>query len=37
MLRDAGMESIRRDLKGSLLRYLDHLIDVFDYRDKSDS
>jgi hypothetical protein len=34
MLRDAGMESIRRDLKGSLLRYLEHLIDVFEYHDR---
>lgn len=34
MLRDAGMESIRRDLKGSFLRYSEHLITVFDYRDR---
>lgn len=34
MLRDAGIESIRRDFKGSLLRYLEHLINVFDYRDR---
>lgn len=34
MLRDAGVESIQRDLRGSLLRYLEHLIDVFDYRDR---
>jgi hypothetical protein len=34
ILRNAGMESIRQDLKGSLLRYLEHLIIVFDYRDR---
>jgi hypothetical protein len=34
MLRDAAMESIRRDLKGSALRYLEHLIDVFEYHDR---
>ena len=34
ILRDAGLESIRQDLKGSLLRYLEHLITVFDYRDR---
>ena len=33
ILRNAGLESIRRDLKGSLLRYLEHLITVFDYGD----
>jgi hypothetical protein len=31
MLRDAGFESIRQDPKGSLLRYLEHLITVFDH------
>ncbi len=34
ILRDAGLESIRQDLKGSLLRYLEHLVTVFDYRDR---
>ena len=34
ILRDAGLESIRQDLKGSLLRYLEHLITVFDYHDQ---
>jgi hypothetical protein len=34
ILRKAGMESIRQDLKGSLLRYLEHLITVFDYGDR---
>ncbi len=33
ILRDAGMESIRQDPQGSLLRYLEHLIVVFDYGD----
>jgi hypothetical protein len=31
ILRDAGLESLARDLKGSILRYLEHLIIVFDY------
>ena len=34
LLRKAGMESIWRDPRGSLLRYLEHLETVFDYRDK---
>jgi hypothetical protein len=34
LLRRAGMESIWRDPIGSLLRYLEHLETVFDYRDK---
>ena len=34
ILRDAGLESIQSDFRGSLLRYLEHLIDVFDYRDR---
>ena len=34
ILRNAGIESIRQDLKGSLLRYSEHLITVFDYRDR---
>jgi hypothetical protein len=34
LLRRAGMESIWRDPGGSLLRYLEHLETVFDYRDK---
>jgi hypothetical protein len=31
VLRDAGLESIAQDPKGSLLRYLEHLMTVFDY------
>jgi hypothetical protein len=31
LLRDAGLESIAQDPKGSLLRYLEHLMTVFDY------
>ena len=34
LLRRAGMESIWRDPMGSLLRYLEQLESVFDYRDK---
>ena len=34
LLRRAGMESIWRDPGGSLLRYLEHLETVFDYRDE---
>jgi hypothetical protein len=34
LLRQAGMESIWSDPKGSLLRYLEHLVTVFDYRDR---
>jgi hypothetical protein len=34
LLRRAGMEAIWRDPIGSLLRYLEHLETVFDYRDK---
>ena len=34
LLRKAGMESIWRDPRGSLLRFLEHLETVFDYRDK---
>lgn len=34
ILRDAGLESIRQNLKGSLLRYLEHLVAVFDYIDR---
>ena len=37
ILRDAGLESIRQDLKGSLLRYLEHLVTVLDYRDRKPS
>ena len=31
LLRRAGLESIWQDPKGSLLRYIDHLVTVFDY------
>jgi hypothetical protein len=34
LLRRAGMESIWRDPIGSILRYIEHLETVFDYRDK---
>jgi hypothetical protein len=34
LLQRAGMESLWHDPKGSLLRYLDHLVTVFDYRDR---
>jgi hypothetical protein len=34
LLRRAGMESIWHDPRGSLLRYLDHLLTVFDYHDR---
>jgi hypothetical protein len=34
LLRRAGMESIWHDPRGSLLRYLDHLLTVFDCHDR---
>lgn len=34
LLRRAGMESIWHDPRGSFLRYLDHLVTVFDYGDR---
>jgi hypothetical protein len=34
LLRKTGWESIWHDPRGSLLRYLEHLVTVFDYRDR---